>query len=101
MTTAQHRSKIDKLTTEFANLGGERRELDRVANAFQSAFKNPYSDQRQALNERWDDCVQRIKDAVQSAIDDGTRPKTVAKWLDCVNDWNIIKDIQQFDCGQF
>lgn len=101
MTTAQHRKTIDKLTTEFMNLTHERSDLERVHGAFQSAFKNPYSDNMKNLNHRWEICLTKISNACQAAITDGTRGKTVSRWLDCVGSWNAIQEIQRWDCEQW
>lgn len=101
MTTKQHSKIIDRLTTDFANLGGERKEIERLHNCFQSAFENPYRDDMRDLDSRWDTKIAEIRTAVEAAIADGVRPSTVARWLGCVDQWNAIKEIIQWECDGF
>ncbi len=98
MTTKQHSKIIDRLTTDFANLASERKQVERSHNCFQSAFQNPYSGAMIDLNERWDAKLTEIRAAVESAMNDGVRGTTCARWLGCVDQWNAIKEIIQWDC---
>ena len=101
MSTKRHKRIIDRLTTDIGKLAVEFENLRMLHNAFQSAFKNPYSPQMKDLNERWDRKLAELRDAVRKAIEAGIRKTTVAGWLRCVDQMSAIQDLIRFECEQF
>ena len=77
----------------FGHLIAARRELERVHGAFQTAHKNPYSEEMRDLNQRWDGAVTNLRTVTRPAYRQGIARHHLLRVLAPVDSWNAVKTL--------